>query len=424
MPDDASLFRPEALGARRAHPLGTIRLAQPIGHRVAALLAIGVVAAIATFAIVGTYTRRATVAGLLEPVGGSLRLTAPAPGIVATSRVVEGQRVAAGEPLFVLSGERRSAAGATGASIAAQLDGRAAALDRDVRLVDERHALRLRTSDARLRAIDAEMTQLDHERAIQTARRGIAARNVERFEALARTGFVAPAQAQAKQDEVLVLEAAADASGRQKTALSRERAELESQRSESRLQADAERADVERQRAALAQERAENDARRTTVVVAPHDGRVTAIAARPGQVVAAGTLLATLMPADAALEAELFASTRQSGFVAPGQSVRLRYAAYPYQKFGIGDGVVASIESSPYAPQELPPQVAATLGVAALQGAEPVYRIVVRLDRQTIRVYGRDQPLRPGLVIEADILEDRRRLFEWLLEPIYGLAGR
>jgi membrane fusion protein len=105
--------------------------------------------------------------------------------------------------------------------------------------------------------------------------------------------------------------------------------------------------------------------------------------------------------------------------VAPGQTVRLRYAAYPYQKFGIGIGVVEAIEQSPYAPQELPAQVAATL-----PSGEPVYRIVVGLDRQTVAAYGDEQPLKPGMVIEADIVQDRRRLVEWLLEPIYGLAGR
>ncbi len=424
MAQDSSLFRPEALDAHSDQPLGSIRLAQPIGHRAAALLAIAIVATIVAFAILGTYTRRATVPGLLEPAGGSLRLTAPAPGTVSAIRVVEGQRVAAGEPLFVLSGERRSASGQTGASIATQLDGRAAALDRDGRLVDERLALHVRSVDQRLAAIDAEIARLDHEMAIHAARRRLAQRSVERYEALAATGFVAPAQAQAKQDELLVLEAGGDAYARQRSLLARERSGLASQRAESRMQAETERAEIGRQRAALAQERAENDARRTTVVVAPHDGDVTAIAARPGQVVGAGALLATLMPADAALEAELFVSTRQSGFVATGQAVHLRFAAYPYQKFGMGDGVVASIESGPYAPQELPPQVAAVLGGAALQGAEPVYRVVVRLDRQTIRVYGRDRPLRPGLLLEADIVEDRRRLFEWLLEPIYGLVGR
>ena len=135
-------------------------------------------------------------------------------------------------------------------------------------------------------------------------------------------------------------------------------------------------------------------------------------------------LLATLIRSDAPLEAQLFASTRQAGFVEPGQAVRLRYAAYPYQKFGMGQGTVRTIERSPYAPHELPAHVLASLGPAAAQGGEPVYRIAVALDRPTIDAYGRPQPLRAGMVFEADVLQDTRRLYEWALEPLYGLAGR
>ena len=176
--------------------------------------------------------------------------------------------------------------------------------------------------------------------------------------------------------------------------------------------------------AGLAQERSENEARRTTVVTAPYAATITGIVAHAGQVIGAGGLLATLIPDGASLEAQLFASTRQAGFVARGQKVRLRYAAYPYQKFGMGEGVVETIEKSPYAPQELPTQVIATLGAGALQGAEPVYRVVVKLDAQTIDTYGQSQPLKSGMVFDADVIQDTRRLYEWLLEPVYGLRGR
>ena len=394
-----------------------------MSDRVAAAISFAVNAAIVAFAILGTYTRRASVPGLLEPAGGSIRLATASPGIVSRVDVAEGQRVEAGDALFVLSGDRLSSSGQTGASIAAQLEGRRAALDRDARVVEERHALRIRTARERLAAIDVEIGQLDHEAAINAARRAIAGKNVERFDALARTGFVAPTLAQARVDDLLILEAAAGNYARTKTGLARERAGLVGQAGDSRLQLDAELSTIERQRAALEQEHAENEARRWTVVVAPHAGSVTAIAVHAGQPVGAGGLLATLIPDDASLDAHLFASTRQVGFVEEGQRVRLRYAAFPYQKFGMGDGVVASIEKSPYAPQELPSQVVATLGTTA-RGAEPVYRIVVRLDRQVVRAYGHDQPLRPGMVFEADIVQDRRRLIEWLLEPIYGLAAQ
>ena len=241
---------------------------------------------------------------------------------------------------------------------------------------------------------------------------------------MARTGFIAPSQAQARLDDALIIRGQRENFKRVAANLQRERIGLVSQLDESRMLADGEALDITRSLAALEQERTENEARRTTVVTAPYAAVVTGIAAHPAQLVVAGGLLATLIPDGEQLEAQLFASTQQVGFVEAGQRVHLRYAAYPYQKFGMGSGVVESIEQSPYAPQELPSQVIATLGASAAFGSEPVYRIVVRLDAQTIETYGRRQALKPGMVFVADVIQDRRRLYEWLLEPIYGLTGR
>jgi membrane fusion protein len=418
------LFRQEALDAQATQWLGSIRLAQPIGHVVAAALGLIVIALIAAFAFFGSYTKRATVTGSLEPIGGTLRLTTPSAGVIAGVRVVEGQRVAAGDVLFVLSGERRSSSGATQALIGAQMEARRAALERDRRLVDQRRDARLHVTRERLAAIDVELVQLEHEADINRARETIAQKNVERFDELARTGFVAPTQAQARLDDALVIRAQRENYKRVQANLQRERVGLVSQLEESRLQADGEAIDIARNLAALEQERSENEARRSTVVTAPHAATVTGIAARAGQLIAGGGLLATLIPEGAQLEAQLFASTRQIGFVERGQRVHLRFAAYPYQKFGMGSGVVDAIEKSPYAPQELSTQVIASLGSMTLQTNEPLYRIVVALDEQTIATYGRAQTLRPGMLFEADVIQDRRKLYEWLLEPIYGLAGR
>lgn len=52
-----------------------------------------------------------------------------------------------------------------------------------------------------------------------------------------------------------------------------------------------------------------------------------------------------------------------------------------------------------------------------------MYRIAVTLDRQAVQAYGRDVPLQPGMQLDADILLDQRRLYEWVFEPLFTLAG-
>jgi membrane fusion protein len=126
-------------------------------------------------------------------------------------------------------------------------------------------------------------------------------------------------------------------------------------------------------------------------------------------------------PADGALEAHLFAPTRTAGFVRPGQPVWLRYAAYPYQKFGMARGEVLQVSESPLNAQELPPGLAQ--GVISLAGTqEPLRRITVRLDQQFIEAYGERIALTAGASLEADVVQEKRSVWEWMFEPL--LAAR
>jgi membrane fusion protein len=117
------------------------------------------------------------------------------------------------------------------------------------------------------------------------------------------------------------------------------------------------------------------------------------------------------------------ATTRHAGFVHVGQRVRLRYAAYPYQKFGMGEGEVAEVSRSPYAVQELPTHLAAMLQHLG-QSGDAVYRVTVRINDATVKAYGETHSLKPGMIAEADIVQDTRRLWEWALEPVFSVSGK
>ncbi|MCY1558531.1 hypothetical protein D9M68_954740 [compost metagenome] len=59
---------------------------------------------------------------------------------------------------------------------------------------------------------------------------------------------------------------------------------------------------------------------------------------------------------------------------------------------------------------------------SARQG-EPFYRVTVALAAQAVTAYGKPEPLKPGMLLEADILGEKRRLIEWVFEPLYSLKG-
>jgi membrane fusion protein len=99
----------------------------------------------------------------------------------------------------------------------------------------------------------------------------------------------------------------------------------------------------------------------------------------------------------------------------------LRYAAYPYQKFGLHSGHITAVSATPFAPSELPANLAQQL-IAQAGSNEALYRINVQLDEQDIKAYGETLPLKAGLTLDADVLQERRKVWEWVLEPV--LAAR
>jgi membrane fusion protein len=133
-----------------------------------------------------------------------------------------------------------------------------------------------------------------------------------------------------------------------------------------------------------------------------------------------GVALASLVPADAKLQAHLYAPSSAVGFLRPEQPVLLRYDAFPYQKFGSQHGRIEQVSLAPLSDAELAAQ--STLAARGAQG--PMYRIAVTLARQDIAAGAEVRPLVPGMQLEADVPIERRRLVEWLFAPVLGVADR
>ena len=146
------------------------------------------------------------------------------------------------------------------------------------------------------------------------------------------------------------------------------------------------------------QELTESELRRRLHVLAPRDGVVTAVTAEVGHAVDPSRPVLSIVPPGARLQAQLFAPSKAVGFVRGGEAVMLRFDAYPYQKFGHTAGRVTEVAR------------------VALTGQD--------LSAQTIMAYGEARPLQIGMQLEADIMQERRKLYEWVLEPLISITGK
>ena len=101
-------------------------------------------------------------------------------------------------------------------------------------------------------------------------------------------------------------------------------------------------------------------------------GDVSDITTEIGQRVVPEKSLVTIVPQGSNVETWLYAPSSAIGFARPGQQVRLRFDAYPYQKYGVGKGTIIAISRVAIDPAELETMVreelqAATAAIAATQ---------------------------------------------------------
>lgn len=413
------LFRKEVLEAGRSGWLGGISLAQPL--RLWMLTALAVVAAITImlFITLGTYTRRSTVIGQLVPMQGLATVLAPATGLVERLEVSEGGRVAAGD-ILALVAIPRATVGSGDLQLA--LEHRLQQRQDGMLSTQQAQYAQLRAQaqgvGSQLAAAKRELAQVESEVTTRQQQMRIASETLERLRQLEHGQYVSILQI--KQQEALVLDYTGQMQSLQRQAISTQRliSQLQQVLRELPGQQQASDAGYQRELAQLEQERVQTQVGAALLVKAPVSGVVATQVVKLGQAVQVGQPLLSLLPANDKLEAELFVPSRSIGFVNPGDTVLLRYQAFPYQKFGHQQGRVERISRSVLSSAEL------TTLMRNSQQREPYYRITVALNRQSITAYGNPEPLKPGMLLDADVMGEKRRLIEWIFEPLYSLTGK
>ena len=267
----------------------------------------------------------------------------------------------------------------------------------------------------RIRGLETEIREAQAQMALQSSRVTSAERMVARYEKLLLERFVSDVALQEKQDELISQRNQLAQLKRSITSLNRELSSARVELSTSGLKRDNNTSAIERQISELEQQLTETDARRSIVLTAPADGTVTTILVELGQTANPNTPLLSILPAGAELQAQLLVPTRAAGFIKPTQQVSLRYQAFPYQRFGHHLGEVVEIGRTVIQPNE---------SSLPLSIQESVYRVTVRLPQQKVHAYGQAMPLQAGMVLDADIHMDRRRLIEWVFDPLLSITGR
>lgn len=416
----SSLFRPEVLQAKQASWLGGIHMAHNPRLTAVACVALALAGGMMALGAFGKVARKVRISGVLMPQQGTVELSASAAGVLTHVHVVQGQWVQAGQTLFELNTDKISTLGSTAVLLASHIAQRKSTLALERHGRESQYVERKNNLDERIRALALEIGHSAQEHSLTLQRATLAQKTLMRYQQMATEGFVSDVQAQNKQEELIDLQARLENLSRNTSALQRELKSMQAERLNLEPQLRIDLGQIDRATASLHQESVENESRKSSRILAPHAGVLSTLHVLQGASLQPGQTIASLLPQSHHLLAHLYAPTRTAGFVIPGQEVWMRLAAYPYQKFGLARGTVMAVSGTPITPQDLPHGQGTAL-MANAQSNEPLYLIQVQLASQQVFAYGQPHSLRPGMSLEADVVQDMRGIWEWVLEPLLAI---
>jgi HlyD family secretion protein len=125
-----------------------------------------------------------------------------------------------------------------------------------------------------------------------------------------------------------------------------------------------------------------------------------------------GTVLTTLVPQEVPLTVEVWISNDDIGFVRAGQAVKLKLAAYPFQKYGMAGGEVQWVSADAQGDEAQRP--------AAANGTVPPprYKAMVKLAQGELVRDGKRYALSAGMQVQAEVLLGQRTVMQYLLSPV------
>ncbi|MGZ2257086.1 HlyD family type I secretion periplasmic adaptor subunit [Roseobacter sp. A03A-229] len=121
-----------------------------------------------------------------------------------------------------------------------------------------------------------------------------------------------------------------------------------------------------------------------------------------GEVIAPGDLIVEIVPHGGLLEVEVEVGADRIGTVQEGLPATIKVSTYDFTRFGTIEGRVAEVSPTSFQNET----------------GETVYRVKITLpnDGGDIRLGG--HPLRPGMVVTAEIISDSKTVLNYVLKPL------
>lgn len=370
-----------------------------------------VFAAIAVlFLATAEYSRKETVRGWLVSRDGVARITHNTAGIVDSIAMASGESVRVGDPVIYLSRDTFMEDGRSSSDeMLQQFRQQVEALDRRAELFQTEATIEGDAIASQLQGLELAQRALSQQKIEQQRRLDAASDKLTLLKSAAQSGAATQWEVLRQEDERAVLKQALAEIQQNEMALNRERERLTARAMRLPVETERSISSLMSERSQLLQKITGQESARRVVLKSPITGKLASLEIHKGSTVLPDQLLATVLPENMTMLAEVYVPSSAIGFIKPGQHARLMYDAFPLQQFGTFAGEVHSVSDFILMPSEVP---------QTFFLREATFKVQIAIRKDSILFESGGAPLRPGMLLAAEIILESRSLLDWLLEPI------
>ncbi|HDY3605850.1 HlyD family secretion protein [Klebsiella michiganensis] len=416
-----NIYRKEAIEYKKNHWKGKALLLAGIPAWLVTLLASLFLIALVLSLIFCTFTQRIDVRGEVITLPHSVNVFAPQQGFVVNQHVKVGDIVNKGQPLYELDVSRNTINGNVSAAQIEVINEKIANAEDIISKLTHNKAETLTALDKQIKTTSASLAETN--RMLATTQVGLNKMhtNLSSYDKYLKEGLITKDQYNYQHSLYFQQQSAYQSLVTQKMQLESQLTQTNSYKITKAADFDNQISSQHNQINDYKNQLVESNANGNLIIKATTNGKIESLAVTKGQMVENGSSLAQIKPTgDIEYYLILWLPNNTIPYVKPGDTINIRYDAFPADKFGQFPGKVISISSVPASRQEMAEYTNVNNGTSQQELA--LYKAIIKIKDKTFNYNGKTLTLSNGLKAQAVVFLEERPLYMWMFTPFYKMT--
>lgn len=416
-----NIYRKEAIEYKRHHWKGKALLLAGMPAWLVILLSFAFIIVLISTLIFCQYTQRVDVRGEVITLPHSINVFAPQQGFVVEQHVNVGDIVKKGQKLYELDVSRNTIGGNVSATQIEAINKKIVNAEDILTKLSHNKSETLSALDKQLKTTDDSLKETN--RMLITTQTGLKKMqtNLASYDKYLTDGLITKDQYNYQHSLYFQQQSTYQSLISQKMQLESQLTQTNSDKVTKAADFDNQISNQHNQIYDFKNQLLESNANGNIIIKATTDGKIESLAVTTGQMVENGSSLAQIKPmGNIEYYLILWLPNNAIPYVKPGDTINIRYDAFPSDKFGQFPGEVLTISSVPASRQEMAEYTNVNTGTAQQELA--LYKTIVKIKDKTFSYNGKTLTLSNGLKAQALVFLEERPLYMWMFTPFYKMT--